>query len=62
MSSAFGMLQILLELFICAQDGDDKEEMLLNVIAACTNVSFYTGAVSITHTINLLLLAVYYSK
>ena len=46
LSSSMDLEQMLLELLACATASDDHEELLLNVVATCTNVTYYACQVS----------------
>jgi len=39
-------LKMLLELLACSSIGDEHEELQLNVVASCTNITFYSCKVS----------------
>jgi hypothetical protein len=43
-----------MELFITASDSSDQEELLLNVIAACTNITYYACQVEIVELIFII--------
>ena len=44
---------MLLELLTCSEIGDDHEELQLNVVAACTNLTFYTCRGVSSNSLNL---------